>query len=561
MLKRARYIFRAVAVIALVLFVAAISFSQSAEKSKPARGGRSIAYYSKILSDMALSIRENYMEEVNLDQLFSSSFDGMLANLDPYSVLLRSDDYEALKESAHGRYEGIGIDIDTRDGEVTIIAPLEGTPAARLGFRPGDKIVKIEDKLVSQLTSSEFNALARGKAGTKVRLTIERPGVAHTMEYIVERAVVEIHPVKYYGMLDGTVGYVRISKFAEKSGEEFRAALKDLNTKGCRGLVLDLRSNGGGLMDQAIDVVSQFIPGEKLVVYTKGQSESTQRRYLSTGSPIFPSGNLVVLVDSGTASASEIVTGAIQDWDRGVIMGTNTYGKGLVQNVFEWENSDYALKLTTSKYYIPSGRSIQKPERSYKSAVLASAAAAQTNGSKSSFKTNGGRRVYGGGGITPDIPVGKKGLRAIEYNLTRENLFFQFAVEYTTKVKEIPRNFVVDDTMIRDFKSFIKAKGFGYRTNTEELLSDLAVAAQAEGRSETFAKELGVLQKAVDREKDQDFTNAAEFIRSAIRREILYIKYGDSAVYEEVITKEDPLVRQAVDLLKDRNRYGGILKG
>ncbi|MGB5136968.1 MAG: S41 family peptidase, partial [Candidatus Zixiibacteriota bacterium] len=519
------------------------------------------AYYSKILSDMALSIRENYMEEVNLDQLFSSSFDGMLANLDPYSVLLRSDDYEALKESAHGRYEGIGIDIDMRDGEVTIIAPLEGTPASRLGFRPGDKIIKIEGKWVADLTSSEFNALARGKAGTKVRITIERTGVAHPMDYEVERAIVEIHPVKYYGMLDATVGYVRISKFAEKSGEEFRSALKELSSKGCRGLILDLRSNGGGLMDQAIDVVSQFIPGEKLVVYTKGQSQATQRRYMSTGSPIFPSGNLVVLVDSGTASASEIVTGAIQDWDRGVIMGANTYGKGLVQNVFEWENSDYALKLTTSKYYIPSGRSIQKPERSHKNGAHAGAAASNSDDSRKSFKTNGGRRVYGGGGITPDVAVGKKGLRAIEYNLTRENLFFQFAVAYTSKAKDIPRSFNVDDAMIRDFKSFIGSRGFEYRTNTEELLNDLDAAASEEGRSATFSKELGILRKAVEREKDQDFANASDFIRSAIRREVLYIKFGDSAVYEEIITKEDPVVRQAIDLLKDRNRYGGLLKG
>ena len=348
-MKRARLIIRAASALALVALLTSLAYSQSPEKSKPTRGGRSIAYYSRILSDMALSIRENYMEEVNLDDLFNSSFDGMLANLDPYSVLLRSDDYEALKESTHGRYEGIGIDIDARDGEVTIIAPLEGTPAARLGFRPGDKIIKIEDKFVSELSTSEFNALVRGKAGTKVRLTIERPGVAHPMDYVVERAIVEIHPVKYYGMLDGTVGYVRISKFAETAGEEFRAALKELNAKSCRGLILDLRSNGGGLMDQAIDVVSQFIPGEKLVVYTKGQEQSTQRRYLSTGSPSFPSGNLVVLVDSGTASASEIVTGAIQDWDRGVIMGTSTYGKGLVQNIFELGDSDYVLKLTTSK--------------------------------------------------------------------------------------------------------------------------------------------------------------------------------------------------------------------
>ncbi len=562
-MKCAQQTFRAAATIVFSVVLSLTALAQSSDKAKPvAKGGRSIAYYTKILSDIALSIRENYMEEVNLDELFNSSFDGMLENLDPYSVLLRSDDYDALKESAYGRYEGIGIDIDMRNGEVTIITPLEGTPAARLGFRPGDKIIRIEGKLVANLSNSEFNELARGKAGTKVRLTIDRPGVAHPMDYEVERAVVEVHPVKYYGMLDASLGYVRVSKFAEKTGDEFRDALSSLKSKGCRSLILDLRSNGGGLMDQAIAVVSQFIADDKLVVYTKGQSQSSQRRYLSTGNPLFSTGDLVVLVDSGTASAAEIVTGALQDWDRGVIMGTTTYGKGLVQNIFEWDNADYALKLTTSKYYIPSGRSIQKPERSYKNGSLAKGALVKANGEeKKPYKTNGGRRVYAGGGITPDVSVSRTGLRPIEYNLTRENLFFQFAVDYTSRVKEIPRSIVVGDDLIREFQAFTKSRGFDYKTNTEQLLDDLDSTAAAEEKSESFAKELSVLRKAIQREKEQDFENARDFIRSAIRREILYIKHGDSAVYEEVITKEDPVVKQAMELLKDRGKYTGLLKG
>ena len=560
-MKRTEKLSCAIITILLLGVLAASGLSQSSDKSKPSRGGRSIAYYTKILSDIAISVRENYMDEVNLDELFQASFEGMLANLDPYSVVLRRDDYEALKESTYGRYEGIGIDIDFRDGEVTIITPLEGAPAARLGLRPGDKIISIEDKPVSELSNSEFNALARGKAGSKVRLTIGRPGVDQPMDYVVERAIVELHPVKYFGMLDQSVGYVRISKFAEKAGDEFGAALRDLNSRGCRSLILDLRSNGGGLMDQAISVVSQFIPKDKLVVYTKGQSQSTQRRYLTSGAPLFPEGNLVVLVDSGTASAAEIVSGSIQDWDRGVLMGTVTFGKGLVQNIFEWDNSDYALKLTTSKYYIPSGRSIQKPERSFKNSAAAKTAAKSNDQERKLFKTNGGRKVYDGGGITPDIPVSRKGLQALEHNLSRENLFFQFAVEYTTKVKDIPRNITVSDEIIRDFRSFVRSKGFVYKTNSEELLDDLSNSAISEGRSKAISTEIETLRKAIEREKEQDYVSAREFIRSALRREILYIKFGDSAVYEEIITKEDPVVRQAMDLLKDRGKYSAILKG
>ncbi|MBK7090926.1 MAG: S41 family peptidase [bacterium] len=560
-MKRYQKSYCAILVILIVGVFAAAAVSQTGDKSKPARGGRSIAYYTKIISDIALSIRENYMDEVNLDDLFNSSYEGMLANLDPYSVLLRTDDYEALREAATGRYEGIGIDIDYRDGEVTIITPLEGAPASKLGLLPGDKIVKIEGREVSRLTNSEFNDLARGKSGTSVRLTIERPGVVNPMEYVVERAVVELHPVKYSGMLDQNVGYVRISKFAEKAGDEFESALRELKSRGCRSLILDLRSNGGGLMDQAISVVSQFVPKDKLVVYTKGQSQSTQRRYLSTGDPIFPDGDLVVLVDSGTASAAEIVSGAVQDLDRGVIMGTVTYGKGLVQNVFEWEGSEYALKLTTSKYYIPSGRSIQKPERSFKNGNLDKELSKLAKSDPKVFKTNNGRKVFGGGGITPDVPIVRKGLLPLEHNLSRENLFFQYAVAHTAKIKAIARDFVVTDEMIRDFRSFVRSKGFTYTSSTEELLASLESAATNEGKSKALTAEIEALRKAITREKELDFDRGREFIRSALRREILYIKFGDSAVYEEVITKEDPAVRQAMDVLKDRGKYNSILKG
>lgn len=560
-MKRFRKIYCAFAVVLVVGFFTAVALSQSADKSKSSRGGRSIAYYTKIITDIALTIRENYMDDVNLDELFNSSFEGMLANLDPYSVLLRTDDYEALREAATGRYEGIGIDIDFRDGEVTIITPLEGTPASGLGLRSGDKIVKIEGREVSRLTNSEFNDLARGKSGTSVRLTIERPGTMNPMEYVVERAVVEIHPVKYSGMLDQTVGYVRISKFAEKAGDEFETALRDLKSRGCRALILDLRSNGGGLMDQAISVVSQFVPKDRLVVYTKGQSQSTQRRYLSTGDPIFPDGDLVVLVDSGTASAAEIVSGAVQDMDRGVIMGTVTYGKGLVQNVFEWEGSEYALKLTTSKYYIPSGRSIQKPERSFKNGILDKELSKLAKSDPKVFKTNNGRKVFGNGGITPDLPIARKGLQPLEHNLSRENLFFQFAVEHTSKIRAIARDFAVTDDVIRDFRSFVRSKGFTYTSSTEELLANLESAAANEGKSKALTAEIESLRKAIAREKEQDFERSREFIRSALRREILYIKFGDSAVYEEIITKEDPAVQQAIDVLKNRGKYNSILKG
>lgn len=554
---------RAVTLIAIVLLLSGSLFAQSQEKTKPSsRGGRSIAYYTKLLSNIALAIRENYMDDVNLDELFVSSYDGMLENLDPYSVLLKSDDYDALRESAYGRYEGIGIDIDNRDGEVTIIAPFEGAPAARLGFRPGDKIVKIDGRLVSSLSASEFNALAKGKAGTSVRLTIKRPGVTELLEYQVERAIIEIHPVKYYGMIEPTIGYVRVSKFAEKAGDEFRDALQGLKAKGCKSLILDLRANGGGLLDQAISIASQFLPDNKLVVYTRGKSAESERKYFSTGNSLFKDGELVVLVDSGTASAAEIVTGSLQDWDRGVIMGTATYGKGLVQNLFDWDDSDYALKLTTSRYYIPSGRSIQRPERSHKNGIDADRIeSARDARDKKSFKTNAGRKVFAEGGISPDIAVDADRPRALELNLNRENLFFLFAVDYVGKHPKLPRDFDVDGGILSEFRRFVTAHGFEYKSELENKLDELEIAAVWEDAPESFSKQIASLRTVALKNKEQDFSESENFIRLTLKREILYVKYGDTAVYEEIITKEDPVVRQAVSLIKDRSKYRALLKG
>ncbi len=534
--------------------------AQSAKKEKPAEK-RSIAYYQRLITDLAATIRDSYMSEVELDNLFNSATDGMLADLDPYSVLLSPQDYAALKESSSGRYEGLGLDVDVRGGEVTIIAPLEGTPAARMGFRPGDRIVRIDDLPIAGMATRDVNSLLRGAAGTRVKLTIDRQGVAVPLDYIIERAVIEVHPVSYHGLVEPKIGYVRIAKFAEKTDAELAIALKSLKKQGAESLVLDLRSNGGGLLDQAVATVNMFLPKNRLVVYTQGRNAATMRRYETTLDPLIPQAELVVLVDSGTASASEIVAGAIQDWDRGVIMGHPTYGKGLVQNVFELGEGDRALKLTTSRYFIPSGRSLQKPERMHKSQSKDGQLADQfAKTSAKMYKTNGGREVFGGGGVAPDIPIAEEARQPIEYNLSRENLFFQFAVKYGAENPEIRLDFAVSDKVIEDFRVFIKSRGFVYRTNLDNLVAELESTADEERKAAGLAKDINSLKNALGREKAKDFDTAREFIRRALRREILSSKFGTNALYEQVVLKEDPAVRAAVELLKDAGRYRSLLK-
>ncbi|HHI02452.1 MAG TPA: S41 family peptidase, partial [candidate division Zixibacteria bacterium] len=342
-------------------------------------------------------------------------------------------------ESTSGKYEGLGMEIDSRDDYITIVTPMEGTPAYRKGLKSGDKITKINGQSTLDMTTADAAKLMRGPAGTSVNLIIKREGIANELDFEVERAVIELKSVNFYGVIEGTdIGYIRLSRFAEETSHELRDAIVELNGKGINSLIFDLRSNGGGLLQQAVETAELFIEEGKLVVYTRGKFAESERRLYSQRKPLFPDKPLVVLVNEGSASASEIVSGAIQDWDRGIIMGYPTYGKGLVQQVFPiGSDNDVALKLTTAKYYIPSGRCIQKPENQNKDGhgdKIAQTDSTPVDSLKISDKeiyyTNSGRVVYGGGGILPDVELEHEDIyKPIELALERRGVFFDFAVK------------------------------------------------------------------------------------------------------------------------------------
>lgn len=527
----------------------------------------SIAYYTKLMADIAYKIHTRYMEDVDPESLVESGIEGMLSNLDPYSVILKPKTYNALMENTHGKYEGVGMQIDLRDNRVTIVAPMEGTPAWRMGFRAGDQIMKIDSTSTDGMNTEDASNLMRGPAGTKVKLTIKRPGVDALLDFEVERAVIELKSVRYYGVIEPGIGYVRIDKFAEQTTDELKAAILDMkNNMGVKSLVFDLRSNGGGLLDQAISVANLFLPKDKLVVYTQGKFPTSQKKYYSTTDPIFADGDMVVLVNGGTASASEIVSGALQDWDRAVVLGSTTFGKGLVQQIFGGEQGDLALKLTTAKYYIPSGRCIQKPEKAHKGYdeamddVSIDMKPTEIDSSKQVYYTNSGRKVTGGGGVVPDVAVAEEMWKPIEYNLARKNLFFEFAVDYTAKHPGIKKDFEVTDQMMQDFRSYIKARDFTYKTALELDLDKFIDAAKREKKSELFAKDISDLQSVIDKEKANDFDTSKDYIRQSIKREILRALFGESAIYERLTLKEDKDVLKAVELLKDKTKYGSLLK-
>lgn len=524
----------------------------------------------KKLSQVAFNIRNHYMEDVDTEEIIKAGIKGMLADLDRFSVLMEKSSYDALMESTHGKYEGLGMVIDSRDDRIIIISPIEGAPAHRRGLRAGDIIWQIEGKDTEGMKTSDASNLMRGPAGTSVKLQIKRAGIDEPLEFEVERAVVELKSVNYAGIIPGTdIGYLRLSKFAEETGHELRQAISDLNDKNASAMIFDLRSNGGGLLDQAVETGELFLEKGREVVYTKGKFEETERHYYSRQEPVFPNKPLVVLVDEGTASASEIVAGAIQDWDRGLIVGNDTYGKGLVQQIFPISNDgELALKLTTAKYYVPSGRSIQKPETQAKDhgttiaeedEQTAEASDSLAVSRKEIFYTNGGRVVYGGGGIYPDVLIDRDNYKPIEINLVRQGMFFDFAVKYVSAHPDIKPDFTVTDQVVEEFRRFIKDKKFDYKSKLQLSLEALDKSIADEDQRQLFKPTLDSLTALIEFEKSGDFDKSKDYIKQSIKREIVSSIAGERGIYEEVVLKTDPAVLKALEILKTPNEYSRLL--
>ncbi len=529
----------------------------------------------KKLDQTVLSIKNRYMEDIDTQELIKAGIRGMLQDLDRFSVLMERKSYERLMESTSGKYEGLGMEIDSRDDYITVVTPMEGMPAYKIGLQSGDKIISIDGESTYKMTTSDAAQLMRGPAGTSVTLTISRPGLAEPIDFDVERAVIELKSVNYYGIIDGTdIGYVRLSRFAEETSRELREAMNDLNDQGVESLIFDLRSNGGGLLQQAVETAELFIEEGKLVVYTRGKFAGSERRHYSKRLPIFPEKPLVILVNEGTASASEIVAGAIQDWDRGVVMGYPTYGKGLVQMVFPiGSDNEIALKLTTAKYYIPSGRCIQKEETAKKDtphdAEFAEEEPAEEEAENDSlnitdreiYYTNSGRVVYGGGGILPDIELDEdRTMEPIEINLERQRLFFDYAVNYFVEHPELASDVKITDEIVADFKQYIESKEFEYKTSLEVSLEEIKEIVEEENKDSLFSPVLSDFAERVEAEKEADYIRSLDYIKRALKREIVSKIAGERGVYEEVILKTDPSIKAAIELLNDTNEYSRVLE-
>ena len=423
----------------------------------------------KLLNEAVHQVSDRYVDEIAADSLYLRAIEGMLETLDPYSQLLTPEDYRDLKVHTEGNYEGLGIQIDIRDEILTVVAPIEGTPAYQAGLRAGDRILAVDGTSTRGWSTEKAVTELRGPRDSAVTLTIGRAGLEETFDVEIVREAITLSAVPYAFMLGDGVGYVRFRQFSENGRDEVREAIRGLEKQGMRSLVLDVRGNPGGLLDQAIEVSDLFLPKGVEIVSTRGRMEETDRTYSARDNDDFSIHPMVVLVDRASASASEILAGALQDHDRALLVGQSTWGKGLVQSLFPLDDG-YFLKLTTARYYTPSGRSIQRGDRAHQDpeALATPGEIGRIEGEDKNvadsliFETRMGRTVYGGGGVTPDVVVESPELAEISEDLLQEifvnNGFFSFAVRYRAEHPRISTTFQPDESVLDDFRTYLRAE-------------------------------------------------------------------------------------------------------
>lgn len=458
-------------------------------------------------------VQQNYVDQVGPDKLVYGAIKGMLRELDPHSSFFDPKEFSRLREDQHSKYFGLGIRVRPllRDrGRVVIVEPpVTGTPAERKGLRAGDVITKIEGEAIDEWTSEEVVSHLRGPRGTSVNITVERPSVREPLQFSVERDEIPLITVPYAFEIKPRVGYIKIDRFSESTSEELRDRLKELDSSNLSGLILDLRDNPGGLLNQAIEVSDFFLPRSSLVVSTKGRADNSSRSYRAPGADKIKV-PLVVIINRHSASASEIVAGALQDHDRALIVGETSFGKGLVQSVYTLEN-DTGMALTTAKYYTPSGRLIQRDysgsnfEYFYLTESDEAPAAPEQPADREMRETDSGRKVYGGGGITPDVLEKVREFNRFEALLVSKDAFFQYARRLTSgevpsagnfrmsgdekkSVKSMP-NLEITDAILADFQSFLRERHINF---TDEDIRSNVDFIKRRIRQEVFTSLFGI---------------------------------------------------------------------
>jgi len=496
-------------------------------------------------------ITANYVDEVDPEKFMQAGIDGMLGTLDPYTVYIDREDGDEVDLLTNGKYGGIGVTIGVRDGVLKIISVMDGYSAQRAGIIPGDRLLEVGGTKVGTRKPDEIRGLTRGEPGTEIKLLIEREGSPKPLEFVLIREEIQVKNVTYAGYISDGIGYIRLERFSRKAGDEVRQAVKELKITGdIKGVVLDLRGNPGGLLDAAVEVVSKFVPRGTTVVTTKGRRPEADKLYASAEEPLLPNTPLVVLTDRGSASASEIVAGAIQDVDRGLIVGTRTFGKGLVQTILPL-NFGAQLKITTARYYIPSGRSIQEIDYLHRdgSGVFATV----PDSLKREFKTAHGRNVYEYGGVSPDSVVNNRDPGPMVRDLARKAFFFKFVNSYVA-ARPTEQITGVTPEMLGAFKDFLDQQKFDFQEESETKLKDLRLIADRSHYNKDVLDDLDLLTTALEKEKARGFERYTDHITTELTIELMARLKGERGRIEASL-KDDPQLSAAEGLLKNRRVY------
>lgn len=502
-------------------------------------------------------VNSYYVDEINPNKLMRTGLDAMLSSLDPYTDYIPEDDIEDYRTITTGEYGGIGALVDKKDGVSTIVLPYEGYPASRAGLKAGDQILSINGIDIDEKSSDEISRLLKGQSKSEIVLQIKRFGLEEPFEVSLEREKITIDNVPYFGMVTEDIGYLKLTDFTTGAGQEVKNAVLDLKSDGAEKIILDLRGNPGGLLNEAINVSNVFVDKGKEVVTTKGKLSKDLRVYNTLNDATDTEIPLVVLTSRGSASASEIVSGVMQDYDRGVLIGQRTYGKGLVQQTRPLAYNSQ-LKVTTSKYYIPSGRCIQAIDYSHRNPDGSVGKIADSL--KAEFKTSKGRPVYDGGGVSPDVVVDTYQYAPITYSLMRRDLIFNYATEYAFKHESIApaKEFRISDEEYVEFANWLKGKDYDYTTQVEKDIDRLIATSKDEKYYEDIAEQIESLKKATLHNKEQDLQTFKREIKTLLEQEICSRYYLQDGIIESTFNR-DADVKAAVDVLNDTTRYNAIL--
>jgi carboxyl-terminal processing protease len=538
-------------VVSIALF-AFIAFGFSAYESVYLQINKNIDVFGQVYKEIVT----DYVDEVDPERFMRSGIDGMLETLDPYTVFLAGKDEDDIDLLTHGQYGGVGVSIGVRDGYITVLSPMEGYSAFKQGIKTGDKIIRIGDVPVIGMNVDSVKMLVRGEPGTTVKMKIEREGEKDPIDFVLVREEIQVNNVSYYGYVKDGIGYIKLDRFSRRAGDEVHDAIREMKVKSnLKGIILDLRDNPGGLLDAAVDIVSDFAPEGSTIVSTRGRKKEEEKTFKVEGEPIAENIPLAVLVNKGSASASEIVAGAVQDLDRGVILGTRSFGKGLVQTVLPL-SADASLKITTARYYTPSGRCIQEIDYLHKNkdGVFATT----PDSLKREFKTAHGRFVKELGGITPDSVVAEEEPSEYFIQLLRKAMFFNFATMYVSKHPVANTDFMNGDSIMTEFEEYMKAQKFDYIDPAEKKISELQDLMKKEHFASASLSETESLLDRVKKEKVNTFSRHMDELRRELLEE-LSARYNGEKGRIRLSLKYDTQVQDAASLLMNSTRYQKIL--